>query len=185
MVATRRRTLALLLAISLAQVLLISAQVQSRSGLPVIEAVAFGAFARIHLMAAAVAGGVRAVWSRYLALGGVARENDDLRERVVELEGRMQALEAESRTTRALEEVLGLQVSLDAPGVAARVIAGSPMPGEVTITIDRGTEATAAPASEPSSSAVVPAAYSSAAPASRRSVSTSCRTSSTSSQANA
>jgi rod shape-determining protein MreC len=135
-----RRTLTLLIVICLGHVMLISAQVQSKSGLPVIEHVAFGTMARLQGLAAGIADGISSVWHGYFALRGAQRENDALRKRVLELEGQLQAEQAKASRTGALEEALALQKSLTARTLAARVIAGNPSPGLLTITIDRGSD---------------------------------------------
>ena len=138
----RRRTVVLLFTFSLGHVLIISAQVQSRSGVPVIQAVGFGVFAGIQHATGSVADAVRSLWTNYVALHGAAKENDDLRRRIVELEGQLQQLQAVGSTTRALEDALGLQRSLTVPTRVARVIAGDPSPGApiATVTIDRGAD---------------------------------------------
>jgi len=135
-----RRTLSLLAVLSLGHVLLISAQVQSRSGLPLVEAVAFDAYAKAQRGLAVVADWVRGTWSHYLALRGVAAENEALRRQVLELQGLLQEEQAVANSARALEEALKLQQSVPAVTLAARVIAGSPQPGPLTltVTIDRG-----------------------------------------------
>lgn len=135
-----RRTFALFVVLSLLHVILISAQVQSRSGVPVIQAAAFGVFAWVQQMTAGVADVGRSFWSNYVALQGVAAENDALQRRVLELEGVVQAQAAIVSQTRELEDLLRLQQSLVAPTLAARVIAGSPAPGADIITIDRGAD---------------------------------------------
>ncbi len=134
----RRRRLVLLVVICLGHVMLISAQVQSRSGVPMIEQVAFGTLARLQGLAAGIADGVSGVWNGYFALRGVERDNEALRKQVLQLEGELQAERAKASRTGALEEALNLQQSLTARTLAARVIAGNPSPGALTVTIDRG-----------------------------------------------
>ncbi len=134
----QRRTLFLLAVLCLGHVLLISAQVQSKSGLPMVEAVAFGAFAKAQSGTAAVSDGIRSLWSHYLALRGVAAENEALKRQVLELQGQLQQEQAVASSSRVLEATLKLQESVPAPTLAARVIAGSPAPGSLTVTIDRG-----------------------------------------------
>lgn len=133
-----RRTLILLLVLSLGHVFLISAQVQTRTGLPLIESAAFSAFASVHRTAGAVAGALGGVWSGWIALHGVERENEQLKTRIAELEARVMGLEAIARSTGALEEALTLRARITSPTLAARVIAGSPTPGMLTVLIDRG-----------------------------------------------
>ena len=133
-----RRPLTLLAVICLGHVLLISSQVQSKSGLPVLQSVAFGTLARVQGAVAGIADAVRSVWSQYFALRGVERDNAALRQRVLELEGQLQTERARASSARALEQALGLQQEVPPKTLAARVIAGNPAPGALTVTIDRG-----------------------------------------------
>jgi rod shape-determining protein MreC len=138
MVLTRERPIPLLLVLCLGQVLLISAQVQSQEGVPIIKGVAFGTFARLQHATAAVSDAGRNVWTQYFALSGAARENEDLRRRIVELEAELQLERARSGQTTALEDALGLARTVTAPTLSARVIAGNPAPGSLNVVIDRG-----------------------------------------------
>ena len=134
----RRQTFALLITVCLGHLLLISAQVQSKSGLPVVEAVAFGTFARVQALLAGIADSGRSFWTNYFALRGAVRENDLLRQRVTALETQLQEQQAIAAKTHALEAALALTESQATPTLAARVIAGNPSPGVLTVTIDRG-----------------------------------------------
>jgi rod shape-determining protein MreC len=136
--ASFRRTFALFLLLSFGHVLLISVQVQSKSGLPIVQSAAFGVFASVQHATSAIADMGRSVWANYIALRGVAAENDALEKRVLELEGLVQAQGAIVSQTQELEGLLRLQQSLVAPTLAARVMAGDPAPGAHLITIDRG-----------------------------------------------
>lgn len=135
-----RRVLALLLTVLLGHVLLISAQVQSKNGLPLIQTIAFDGFARIQGVTSGTADTGRGVWAQYIALGGVARENDALRARIVELEGALQHEKAVGAQARSLEALLALRSRSAGTMLAARVVAGSPAPGTLTVTIDRGSD---------------------------------------------
>ena len=134
-----RRQTSLLVVICLGHILLISAQVQSKSGIPILEAVVFGIYARAQLLTASAVDGVRGAWTNYLAVHGAARERDALRQHVLELEGELQQERAHAARAQGLEQLLGLRQSLTLPSVAARVIGGNPSPGSFTVTIDRGT----------------------------------------------
>jgi rod shape-determining protein MreC len=138
MLDIRQRTGYLLLAIMVGHVILISAQVQSKSGVAVLEVVAFGAFSRVQLGAATVVRGVRDSWGNYVGLRGVRAENEVLRARVSDLEVRLQEQRALAARTVRLQELLDLKASTTLPTVAAEVIGGNPNPGMRTITIDRG-----------------------------------------------
>ena len=133
------RTFTLLALVCLGHVLLISAQVQSRSGLPVIQSVAFGAFAGIQRGTASVGDTFRGIWSQYFALRSAARENDALKRRILELEAELQQEQAAAARARTMEELLALRATEKLPTITARVIAGNPSPGSLTVTIDRGT----------------------------------------------
>ena len=67
----RQRTAVLFVAVMLGHIILISAQVNSRGGVPVLEVVTFGAFSELQRMAAGITGGVRNGWSGYVDLRGV------------------------------------------------------------------------------------------------------------------
>lgn len=134
-----RRVLVLLVTVSLGHILLISAQVQSKSGLPVIEAVAFDLFARVQRLTGGIADTGSSIWSHYFALSGAAKENEELRRRILELEGQVQQQRAVVDQTRTLERLLAVREEFSGPMVAARVTAGNPAPGALTVTIDRGT----------------------------------------------
>ncbi|HSB88113.1 MAG TPA: rod shape-determining protein MreC [Ilumatobacteraceae bacterium] len=138
MLDIRRRTGYLLLAIMVGHVILISAQVQSKSGVHVLEAVAFGAFSRVQLGAATIVDGVRNTWGSYVGLRGVRAENETLRARLAELEVRLQEQRALAARSAQLQRLLDLKSSAPPPTIAAEVIGGNPNPGMRTITIDRG-----------------------------------------------
>ncbi len=136
---TDRRTLALLVTVCVGQVLLISAQVQSRDGLPLIQVAAFDAFARVQRITGGVTDGVRGIWGQYFGLRGVARENAALRQQVLDMAADLQQQRAIAAQTRSLEDLLGLKPQIPVPTIAARVIAGNVSPGTLTVAIDRGT----------------------------------------------
>jgi rod shape-determining protein MreC len=134
----RQRTGYLFLAVMVGQIILISAQVQSKSGVGVLEAVTFGAFARVQGGVAGVINGVRDVWGNYFVLRGAKVENESLHKQVTELEVRLQEQRALAARSVRLQELLGLRSSATLPFLAAEVIAGNPNPGILTVTIDRG-----------------------------------------------
>lgn len=138
MFAIRKRTGYLLLAFCIGHVLLISAQVQSRTGMPVLQSAAFGVFAGVQHVLASTTDGVRSVWTNYFALRGVVKENDTLRRHVLELEGQLQQAQAKAAQAQTLERALQLRESVPLQTLSARVIAGAPAPGSLTVTIDRG-----------------------------------------------
>ena len=136
----RKRTGVIFGVVLVAQVLLVSAQVQTRSGVRVIEAVSFGAFARVQGVTSSAVSGVRDVWSNYAELRGARDENQALKQQLADLEIRLQEQRALAARAANLQELLALQQATTLPTVAAEVIGGNPnpMPGIREITIGRG-----------------------------------------------
>lgn len=137
----RKRTGVIFVIVMVAQVLLVSAQVQTSSGVRVLEAVSFGAFARVQGVTSSAVRGVRDVWSNYAELRGAREENQSLKQQLADLELRLQVQRALAARTAKLQELLALQQSTELPTIAAEVIGGNPnaMAGIREITIGRGT----------------------------------------------
>jgi len=136
----RKRTGVIFVTAIVAQVLLVSAQVQTRSGVRVLEAVSFGAFARVQGVTSSAVRGVRDVWSNYAELRGAREENQGLKQQLAAMEIQLQEQRALAARTTKLQELLELQQSAELPTVAAEVIGGNPnaMAGIREITIGRG-----------------------------------------------
>ena len=134
----RPRTGLLFLAVVVGHVILISSQVQSRSGVPVLESVTFGAFARLQEGTAGAVKSVRNVWGSYVYLRGVRAENAELRGRVADLEIRLQEQRALAERSSRLQSLLDLKAFVSAPTLAADVISGYVNPSILTVTIDKG-----------------------------------------------
>src|SRR5688572_29562480 len=115
MLDIRRRTGWIFLGVMLGQVLLVSAQVQARSGVRVIEAVSFGAFARVQGVTSSGVRGVRDLWSNYAELSGARDENQALKRQLAELELRLQEQRALAARTTKLQELLTLQQTTPLP----------------------------------------------------------------------
>ena len=101
----RQRAGYLFLAVTVGHVILISAQVQSKSGVRVLESVTLGAFASVQQSTASVVHGVRNGWGNYVDLRGVRSENETLRKQVAELEVRLQEQRALAARTTKLQEL--------------------------------------------------------------------------------
>jgi rod shape-determining protein MreC len=139
MLDIRRRTGVLLFVIMMGHVFLISVQVQSKSGVPVLQAVTFGAFARVQSGTWSAVHGVRSFWGNYVALRGARTENESLHKQVADLEIRLQEQRTLALRATRLQELMDLKSSTALPTIAADVIAGNPNPGMRTVTIGRGT----------------------------------------------
>ena len=135
----RRRTGFILLAVLTAQIILISAQVRSDSGVPVIESVTFGFFSGVQRLTFGFVGSVRNTWVRYSSLHGVDEENTQLRQQIAELQIQLQNERARAHRSESLQRLLNFREELLWSTVAAEVIAVDATPWFRTVTIARGT----------------------------------------------
>ncbi len=136
--AARPRTGLLFLAFVVGHVILISSQVQSGAGVPVLEGVTFGAFARLQQGTSHAFKSIRNLWGSYLDLRGVRSENAALRSRVADLEIRLQEQRGLAQRSGQLQALLDLRPFVSAPTLAAEVISGYVNPSSLTVTIDKG-----------------------------------------------
>lgn len=135
----RQRAGYLFLAVMLGHILLISAQVNSPSGVPVLEAVTFGIFAEVQRGVSAVASGVGRLWSGYAGLRGVSAENEELKRQLAVAQVAVQEQRALADRARGLERLLDLRDRLNLQTIAAEIIAAGATPDFRTLTIDKGT----------------------------------------------
>lgn len=126
-------------AITVGHIILISTQVNSERGVPIIETVTFGAFAEVQRGASSAVSGVRTWWSDYVALQTVRDDNVRLREELSRMQIALQQERAMAQQSRMLGELLGLRSQSRLVTVAANVIAGSASPDFRTLTVDKGT----------------------------------------------
>lgn len=139
LVDIRQRTGYLFIAVTVGHIILISAQINTDRGVPILEAVTFGAFAEVQRAGSSVIGGVRASWNDYLALQAVRRDNERLRQEVARLQVALQQERAQAEQSRTLQQLLDLRLQAQLATVAAGVIAGGASPDFRTLTIDKGT----------------------------------------------
>jgi rod shape-determining protein MreC len=139
LVDIRRRTGYLFLAVIVAHVILISTQVTTRRGVPMLDAAIFGIFAEVQRGANAVTTGVRTSWQDYFALQQVRSENEQLKRQVADLRVRLQQERGQAEQSRSLEKLLELKSTTQLSTTGATVIAGGASPEFRTITIDKGT----------------------------------------------
>src|SRR5438128_1294734 len=135
----RRRSGYLFLAVMIGHVILISAQVNSRSGVPVLESVTFGVFAEAQRGLSTGVSGIRRVWNRYVWLRGVESQNADLRRQLDDIRVQNQEQRALADRALQLEALLELRDRSNLRTAAAEVIASSASPDFRTLTIDKGT----------------------------------------------
>jgi len=135
----RQRSGYLFLAIVVGHILLISAQVNSRTGVPVLEAVTFGIFAEVQRGVSTGVDGVRRVWSGYVGLRHLKQDNDDLRRQLADAQIAVQEQRALADRARGLEQLLELRDRTNLHLTAAEIIGASATPDFRTLTIDKGT----------------------------------------------
>ena len=135
----RQRTAMLFIAVVVGHIILISSQVTSSAGVPLLEVVTFGAFAEVQRGAAGLTGSIRDAWSGYGNLRHVRAENEDLRRKLGELQVQFQQERARAERVRRLESLLGFKQQLQVDTIAAGVIGASASLDFRGITIDRGT----------------------------------------------
>src|SRR5260370_40886706 len=100
----RQRSGYLFLAVVLGQIILISAQVSSRTVIPVLEAVTFGLFAEVQRVTSGAVSGVRRGWSGYVGLRHAQAENAELKRQLAAAEIQLQEQRALADRSRALEQ---------------------------------------------------------------------------------
>ena len=135
----RRRSGLLLLALAAGHIVLISAQVNTRSGVPVLQAFVFGVFAEVQRGTAAVVGGVRRTWAEYAALRSVHADNLALKREIGALQVSIQRDRALVAEAESLRRLLDLRDRSQLSTRAAEVIGTSPAAEFRSVTIDRGT----------------------------------------------
>jgi rod shape-determining protein MreC len=138
LVDLRQRTGYLFITVMLAHVLLISAQVNSRSGVPVLESVTFGVFSEIQRTLSGGLSGISGMWNGYVGLRHAKVENDELKRQLAAAQIAIQEQRALADRTRGLERLLEMREKLPLKTTAADVIGESAVPDFRTVTIDKG-----------------------------------------------
>jgi rod shape-determining protein MreC len=134
----RQRSGYLFMGVLLAHVLLISAQVNSKTGVPVLESVTFGVFSELQRALSGGISGIRGVWSGYIGLRHLKVENDELKRQLAATQIAVQEQRALADRTRGLERLLEMRVLVPQKTTAADVIGAAATPDFRTVTIDKG-----------------------------------------------
>lgn len=135
----RQRAGYLFLAVLLGHIILISAQVNTKGGVPALEATVFGIFAEVQRGTSAVVSVISDVWSGYVGLRQVRSENEVLRKRLAETEVALQQQRALADRSHLLENLLELRDRTTLKTTGAEIIAAGATPDFRTVTIDKGT----------------------------------------------
>jgi cell shape-determining protein MreC len=118
----RQRTGWLLLSVVVAHIILISAQVNTRSGVPILESVIFGTFAEVQRASTSAVSSAQEGWQNYFALQEIRRENERLLEEVSQLQISLQQQRALAAETKTLQDLLQLRNRIDLTTTAGMVI---------------------------------------------------------------
>ena len=136
----RQRSGYLFLAVTLGQILLISAQVNTKSGVPVIERVTFGVFSEVQRGLSGGFSGIHGVWTGYIGLRHLKVENDDAEARPGERAGGGAGAARAGRSDARPRTPAGSARAAPAARPWPREIIGAAAtPDFRTLTIDRGT----------------------------------------------
>lgn len=133
-----RRPGYLLAAAIVLQVGLISAQVTTSKGVPLLEVVTFGTFAEVQRGAMSVVDGIRGTWTGYIDLRGVRAENEALKRDLQAMQVKLQEERALAGQAEGFRQLLDLKQHISVETAAAEVIAAAPSPEFRTLTIDKG-----------------------------------------------
>ena len=134
----RQRVGWLFITVTVAHLILISAQVTSRRGVPLLEETVFGAVAEVQRVATGGIGEARGAWHNYVNLRQISRENDELKQRLSQLEVALQQERALAGQTRVLQQVLDLKKETPFSTTPATIIASGASPDFRTMTLDKG-----------------------------------------------
>jgi rod shape-determining protein MreC len=134
----RQRVGWLFLTVTVMHLILISAQVQTRRGVPLLEQAIFGSMAEVQRVATGGIGEARGFWQSYVNLRQTGRENEALKQRVSQLEVALQRERALAGQTRVLQEMLDLKTETTFATTPAMVIASGASPEFRTMTLDKG-----------------------------------------------
>jgi rod shape-determining protein MreC len=137
-VVSRPRAGYLLAAAVVGQVILISAQVQTKRGVPILQTAIFGAFSEVERRANAAVSFVRDSWSGYVDLRRVRVENEALKRELAATQVAVQEQRALADRARSLEKLLEFRERITLKTAAADVIAAAASPDFRTLTIDKG-----------------------------------------------
>ena len=135
----RQRAGYLFLAVLLGHIILISAQVNTKGGVPALEAAVFGVFAEVQRGTSSVVSVISDIWSGYIGLRQVRADNEVLRKRLAETEVALQQQRALADRSHLLENLLELRDRTTLKTTGAEIIAAGATPDFRTVTIDKGT----------------------------------------------
>jgi rod shape-determining protein MreC len=135
----RQRTGWLFLTVIVGHIILISTQVNSRRGVPLLEAVTFELFAGVQRVTTGAVTSIESAWQDYFALQQIRRENEQLTAEVERLRVSLQQERALAAQTHTLQQLLDLHSRTALATTGAEIIGGSASPDFRTVTLNKGT----------------------------------------------
>jgi rod shape-determining protein MreC len=138
-VYSRHRSLALLVSVVFAQVLLLAFQIKRDRDVPLIRFWAADLVTPVGRVGTWTSSKIRGVWTGYIDLHGARAENTRLQAQLDELRLRNFELETQAAEAQRLQRLLNFKESHpEAPMLAAQVIGASADPTSHTLFINRG-----------------------------------------------
>ncbi len=140
-VPSRHRSVTLLAAMLVAQVLLLAYQIKRDSHVRLLRIWTVDAVTPLERVGTSMISGVHGVWTGYFNLIHVRRENQTLQEQLNVLEMRNAQLEGKASEAERLESLLAFRdAHEDSPMIVARVIAANADSASRALFINRGTK---------------------------------------------
>jgi rod shape-determining protein MreC len=133
-----QRPLLVLIAAVVVHIILISGQVNTRTGVPLLQVATFGAFAELQRATMNTISSVRNVWTGYVDLTAVQKENEELKRQLQDVQVRLQEERAFAQRTESLRQLLELRDRAGVNTVAAEVIGAGAATDVRSYTIDKG-----------------------------------------------
>lgn len=133
-----RRPLLVLAGAVILHIILISAQVNTRSGVPLLQVATFGAFAELQRVTMNAISGVQNLWTGYVNLTAVQQENEQLKQELSALQIRLQEERAAAQQAENLRQLLELRERAEVETIAAEVIGAGAATDVRSYTIDKG-----------------------------------------------
>ncbi len=134
----RHRAFFVLVAVLVAQLLLLSVQITRGRNVRLIQVWTVAAITPFARSVHWVVGGVGNTWNRWAGLRRAQQENEGLRRELANDQLRLQQLSEQAAQTESLRALLELKKNLPIETVAAEVIAASPGERSGTVFIDKG-----------------------------------------------
>ena len=138
-IPSRHKSLTLLAAVVVAQVLLLAVQIKRAGQVRLIRVWAVELISPVQRASSWVVYNFEHGWGNYVSLRNTRQDNQALRSELDRLKVRNAELEGRAHEADRLAGILSFrQAHRDVPMVAARVIGGSPDSGSLVVNIDRG-----------------------------------------------